>query len=150
MIHYRLVQIVSALFLIKQISMFYKKVFFPTAFSSEKAPKRKKIKEPVTEENETPNNNDADDDNTNVMPTPPPSKRQKKRQKREQNSIRSKDKEIEKTILYLTKWDTARDEWKYEKLRQIHIQKNIFDDSIIPIEHSDVAIRYLSTSNVKQ
>lgn len=82
------------------------------------------------------------------MPAPPPSKRQKKRQKREQISIRSKDKEVEKSISYLTKWDTARDDWKYEKLRQIHIQKSIFDESVIPDEHIDLAIRYLSTSKV--
>lgn len=82
------------------------------------------------------------------MPTPPPSKRQKKRQKKEQNSIQSKDKEVEKTISYLSKWDTARAEWKYEKLRQIHIQKNIFEESIISNEYSDTAIRYLSTSKV--
>lgn len=122
-----------------------------TAFSSAKAPKRKKIKKTPAEETveETPNNNEAADDNASVMPNPPPSKRQKKRQKREQISIRSKDKEVEKSITYLTKWDTARDEWKYEKLRQIHIQKNIFDSSVVPDEHIDVAIRYLSTSKVR-
>lgn len=102
----------------------------------------------MPEEGETQNTDNANDDSSNVMPTPAPSKRQKKRQKKEQNSIRSKDKETEKTISYLTKWNEARDEWKYEKLRQIHIQKNIFDESIIPDEHSDVAIRYLSTSKV--
>lgn len=123
-----------------------------TAFTTEKAPKRKKVKKPATEVGEAQNNNDADGDNSSIMPTPPPSKRQKKREKKEQReqiSGRSKDKEAEKTISYLTKWDAARDEWKYEKLRQIHIQKNIFDESIIPNEHSDVGIRYLATSKVK-
>lgn len=103
----------------------------------------------MTEDDETAqNNNDAGGNDTSVMPTPPPSKRQKKRQKREQNTVRSKDKEIERTITYLTKWDTTRDDWKYEKLRQIHIQKCVFDESIISDEHSNVAIRYLSTSKV--
>lgn len=122
---------------------------FHIAFSSDKKPKRKKVKRAnEAEESGAELNNDAVDGESNVMPTPPPSKRQKKRQKKEQNSIRSKDKEIEKTIAYLNKWDVARNEWKYEKLRQIHIQKNIFDASIIPDESSDVAIRYLSTSKV--
>lgn len=65
-----------------------------------------------------------------------------------QNLVRNKDKEIEKTISYLTKWDTNRDEWKYEKLQQIYIQKNIFDENIISNEHSDIAIKYLSTTKV--
>lgn len=133
----------------KQISIFFQKRTF-TAFSNEKAPKRKKVKRTVTEGGEPQNNNATnDDESSNVVPTPPPSKRQKKRQKREQNSVRSKDKEIDKTISYLTKWDQTRDDWKYEKLRQIHIQKNVFDESIIPDEHKDVAIRYLSTSKVR-
>lgn len=122
--------------------------FFRLAFSAEKVLKRKKIKRTAIEDGEAQNNSDAGDDKSNVMPAPPPSKRQKKRQKKEQNSVRSKDKETEKTISYLNKWDLARDEWKYEKLRQIHIQKNILDESTIPDECIDVAIRYLSTSKV--
>lgn len=82
------------------------------------------------------------------MPTPPPSKRQKKKEKRLQNIVRNKDKEVEKTVSYLTTWHTNRDEWKYEKLRQIFIQKNIFDEESIPDEHCEVAIQYLATSKV--
>lgn len=85
---------------------------------------------------------------TNGMPVPPPSKRQKKRQKKAQHVVRNKDADIEKTVTYLTKWDANRDEWKYEKLRQIFIQKNIFDENIIANEHSEVAIKYLATSKV--
>lgn len=93
---------------------------------------------------------DEDTENHNVMPAPPPSKRQKKRLKKANISVRDKDKEIERMISYLIKWDTNRDEWKYEKLRQIYIQKNIFDESIIPTEHIDVATRYLATSKVNK
>lgn len=93
--------------------------------------------------------NDNDNKEGNVMPAPPPSKRQKKRQKQVQNLVRNKDKEIEKTISYLTKWDTDRDEWKYEKLRQIYIQKNVFDENVISNEHSEIAIKYLSTTKVR-
>lgn len=102
------------------------------------------MKKLVAEEETIAENNDND----NLMPTPVPSKRQKKRQKHAQLVVRSKDKEVEKTIAYLTKWDINRTEWKYEKLRQIYIQKNIFDDGTIPEEHSDAAIRYLATSKV--
>lgn len=120
--------------------------FLYSAFKTDKKPpKRKKLKKLAEEAESQANEND---DNSNGMPAPPPSKRQKKRQKKEQNSTRNKDKEVEKTISYLTKWDTDRDEWKYEKLRQIFVQKNIFDESVIPSEHVDVALRYLSTSKV--
>lgn len=87
-------------------------------------------------------------DDGNVMPTPPPSKRQKKKQKKLRKLVRNPDQDIERAVAYLTKWDTNRDEWKYEKLRQIYIQKHLFDEKIISNDHSDVAIRYLSTSKV--
>ncbi|XP_031631869.1 uncharacterized protein C7orf50 [Contarinia nasturtii] len=110
--------------------------------TDKKPPKRKKLKKLAeTEESQT-NENEEE----NGMPAPPPSKRQKKKQKQQQNIVRNKDKEIEKTISYLVKWDTSRDEWKYEKLRQIFIQKNVFDEKVIDTEHCDVAIKYLATS----
>lgn len=113
------------------------------AFKGKRPKKKKKKKiEPIANE-EQPNENED-----SVVPTPPPSKRQKKKEKRLQVIVRNKDKELEKTIAYLATWDTNHDEWKYEKLRQIYIQKNIFDESAIPDEHSEVAMRYLSTSKV--
>lgn len=111
-----------------------------------KPPKRKKVKKLAEAEESSTNQNN--DEEGNVIPAPPPSKRQKKRQKQAQVTVRNKDVEIEKTISYLTKWDANRDEWKYEKLRQIYIQKNIFDENIIPTEHCEIAIKYLSTSQV--
>lgn len=114
--------------------------------SDKKAPKRKKLKKLTAEVDEPQTNDNAE--GANVMPTAPPSKRQKKRQKKVQVIVRNKEQEIEKTISYLTKWDTNRDEWKYEKLRQIYIQKHVFDEAIISNEHSDLAIKYLSTSKV--
>lgn len=116
--------------------------------TNKKPPKRKKLKKLTETDGGELQANENDGDNFNGMPTPPPSKRQKKRQKKMQIVTRTKDKEMEKTIAYLTKWDTERDEWKYEKLRQIFIQKHIFDETVIPSEHIDVAIKYLSTSKV--
>lgn len=121
--------------------------FIFSAFkTNKKPPKRKKLKKQAEEGEESQAH--ENEDNFNGMPAPPPSKRQKKRQKKVEQSTRNKDKEIEKTIAYLTKWDTDRDEWKYEKLRQIYIQKNVFDETVIATEHIDVAIKYLSTSKV--
>lgn len=83
-----------------------------------------------------------------MLPTAPLSKRQKKKQKKLLSLVKSKDKEVDKTIAYLTKWDTSRDEWKYEKLRQIFLQKHILDEKVIDDEHSELAIKYLTTSKV--
>lgn len=116
--------------------------------SDKKPPKRKKLKKQTTDAENEVENKVNDDENCNGIPAPPPSKRQKKRLKKANVTVRDIDKEIERTITYLTKWDTNRDEWKYEKLRQIYIQKHIFDEKIIQNEHCDVAISYLSTSKV--
>lgn len=111
-----------------------------TAFK--KPPKRPKIKK--VQPTETTDNNDEH----NVMPTPAPSKRQKKKLKKLQQTVKNVDKEIERTVAYLDKWDNNRSEWKYEKLRQIFIQKNVFNEEVISDEHVDTAIRYLATSQV--
>lgn len=76
------------------------------------------------------------------------SKRQKKRQKQAQVVVQRKDDDIEKTIGYLTKWKENRSEWKFEKLRQICVQKNILNEKVIPDEHFDLAIEYLATTQV--
>lgn len=84
-----------------------------------------------------------------LVPKPVLSKRQKKKLKQAQHTEKNKDKEIEKTVAYLTKWNLQRDEWKYEKLRQIFVQKNVFDDKVFDEEQSRIAIEYLATSKVQ-
>lgn len=111
--------------------------------TEEKPPKR--IKKKKTAEVEEPV---AEEESGNVLPTAPLSKRQKKKQKKLLNMTKSKDKEMEKTNAYLDKWNSNRDEWKYEKLRQIFLQKHVLDVNIIDDEHCDIAIKYLSTSKV--
>lgn len=78
------------------------------------------------------------------------SKRQKKKLKKTQIVEKSKDKEIEKAVKYLEVWRDNRDEWKYEKLRQIFLQKYVFDEKIFDDEQSQLAIEYLSSSKVKK
>lgn len=76
------------------------------------------------------------------------SKRQKKRMKQAQVHEKRKDDDNERTIAYLTKWQENREEWKFEKLRQITIQKNILNPIAIPEEHFALALEYLSTTKV--
>lgn len=118
-----------------------------TAFTAEtKPPKRIKKKKSAEEE---PPAEAANGESDNVLPTAPLSKRQKKKQKKLLTLVKSKDKEVEKTIAYLSKWDSDRDEWKYEKLRQIFLQKHVLDEKVIDDEHSELAIKYLATSKVR-
>lgn len=91
---------------------------------------------------------DGGEDMIGLVPKPVPSKRQKKKSKQMQSTEKNKDKEIEKTVAYLTKWNLHRDEWKYEKLRQIFVQKNVFDETVFDEEQSKIAIEYLATSKV--
>lgn len=93
--------------------------------------------------------NDGGEDMVGLVPKPVLSKRQKKKLKQMQNTEKNKDKEIEKSVAYLTKWSLHRDEWKYEKLRQIFVQKNVFDDKVFDEEQCAIAIEYLATSKVQ-
>lgn len=115
-----------------------------TAFCTEEKPPKRIKKKKTAEEEEVVVGGESE----NVLPTAPLSKRQKKKQKKLLNMTKSKDKEVEKTNAYLDKWNSNRDEWKYEKLRQIFLQKHIFDVNVIDDEHCDIAIKYLSTSKV--
>lgn len=76
------------------------------------------------------------------------SKRQKKRMKNVQAMAQRKDDDNVKTIAYLNKWQENRSEWKFEKLRQIAIQKNILNEKMIPDELFEVAVAYLATTQV--
>lgn len=76
------------------------------------------------------------------------SRRQKKRMKNVQVQAQRKDDDNVRTIAYLTKWQENRSEWKFEKLRQITIQKNILNEKIISDEQFEVALAYLATTKV--
>lgn len=124
------------------------------AFRSKDKPPKKKFKKSVTNATEEPPAVQENDDEQvisvegQLTTKPVLSKRQKKKLKKLQHHDKNKEKEVETIIAYLTKWNTNRDEWKYEKLKQIFIQKNVFNDQIIPDEHSEVAINYLTSSKV--
>lgn len=129
-------------------------LFIP-AFRSNDKPLKKKFKKSVTKATENGATNIVENEEDQVVSIegqlttkPVLSKRQKKKLRKLQHTDRSKDKEAEKVIAYLVKWNEDRDEWKYEKLKQIFIQKNVYDGDIITDEHSDIAINYLTTSKV--
>ncbi|XP_018567868.1 uncharacterized protein C7orf50 [Anoplophora glabripennis] len=47
---------------------------------------------------------------------------------------------------YLSKWKHCRSEWKFEKLKQIWLQQNLFDTSKIPSEFWETALEYFNGS----
>lgn len=124
------------------------------AFRPTDKPPKKKFKKSVTNvPQDESNTNEKEEDQVisvegQLTTKPVLSKRQKKKLRKIQHGERNKDKEAEKAFAYLTKWSENRDEWKYEKLKQIYIQKHIFDENIIDDAHSEIAINYLTTSKV--
>ncbi|XP_053952942.1 uncharacterized protein C7orf50 homolog isoform X2 [Anastrepha ludens] len=76
--------------------------------------------------------------------------RQKKKKKHEQRLQTTKDQTVSKERYrneeYLRKWKNARAEWKFEKLRQISIQRTVFEEEKISAEMWPIALEYLSSS----
>ncbi|XP_054733780.1 uncharacterized protein C7orf50 homolog isoform X1 [Anastrepha obliqua] len=76
--------------------------------------------------------------------------RQKKKKRHEQRLQATKEQTISKERYrneeYLRKWKNARAEWKFEKLRQISIQRTVFEEEKISAEMWPIALEYLSSS----
>lgn len=75
--------------------------------------------------------------------------RQKKKKKHQKNvevlKTNTAEKEREKNEVYLKNWENQNG-WRFEKKRQISIQKNIFDETEIDEDYWLIAIQYLSKS----
>ncbi|KAM7358529.1 uncharacterized protein ACRADG_003469 isoform 2-T2 [Cochliomyia hominivorax] len=76
--------------------------------------------------------------------------RQKKKQKHqkllEAQKGQSAEKEKQRNAEYLNKWKHARDSWKFEKLRQISIQQNMFESDKLDENVWPIALEYLAGS----
>lgn len=75
--------------------------------------------------------------------------RQKKKKKHQKNvevhKTNTTEKERENNEVYLKNWENQVN-WKFEKKRQISIQKNIFDELEIDEDYWLIAIQYLAKS----
>lgn len=49
-----------------------------------------------------------------------------------------------KALNYLSKWKHSRSDWKFEKLKQVWIQQNLFDSTKIPNEFWETTLEYFS------
>lgn len=74
------------------------------------------------------------------------SKRQKKREKFEklkaENKLKSETQMQQKALNYLSLWKHNRNEWKFEKLRQVWVQNHMFDKVSVPDEFWDTVVEY--------
>ncbi|XP_019544222.2 uncharacterized protein C7orf50 homolog [Aedes albopictus] len=75
-------------------------------------------------------------------------KRAKKREKHAKNKDelkqKARDREKEECRQYLQTWQDSRDKWKFQKIRQIYIQKHVFDEQYLDGAIWPVALEYLS------
>lgn len=55
----------------------------------------------------------------------------------------------QKCLNYLSLWKHNRQEWKFEKLRQVWLQQNLYNKAKIPDEFWDVLVQYFSNSKGK-
>lgn len=53
----------------------------------------------------------------------------------------------EKTFNYLSKWKHNRNEWKFEKLKQIWLQQNLFNSAKIPDEFWKTVVDYMGSAS---
>ncbi|CAL1678319.1 unnamed protein product [Lasius platythorax] len=77
-----------------------------------------------------------EDTNENAKIPKKPSKRQLKREKAIQVAVQKKQSSrinaMQKALNYLSMWKHSRNEWKFEKLRQIWLMDNLLDEDSIP------------------
>lgn len=74
--------------------------------------------------------------------------RQKKKKSHQKNVVSQKEssenKEVVKNQEYLTRWKNDKEQWKFEKLRQISIQNCCLDQSKMSDDVWEIAVEYLS------
>ncbi|PSN56986.1 hypothetical protein C0J52_04244 [Blattella germanica] len=74
-------------------------------------------------------------------------KKKKKSHKNKNNQISNKkDDDKDKCIDYLKKWQKDKNNWKFEKLKQIWLLKHMFDSENVPDSIFPILVEYISGS----
>ncbi|EAT38788.1 AAEL009356-PA [Aedes aegypti] len=75
-------------------------------------------------------------------------KRAKKREKHAKNvdeqKQKAKNREKEECRQYLQTWNDSREKWKFQKIKQVYIQKHVFDEDHLDGDMWPVVLEYLS------
>ncbi|XP_039485377.1 uncharacterized protein C7orf50 homolog [Drosophila santomea] len=85
-------------------------------------------------------------ENANAVVTVRQKKKQKHQQRLEAQKSQNSNKEAKVNKEYLLKWKESRQEWKFNKLRQISIQQTAFDEEKLDEELWPTALEYLASS----
>ncbi|XP_016966584.1 uncharacterized protein C7orf50 homolog [Drosophila biarmipes] len=85
-------------------------------------------------------------ENANAVVTVRQKKKQKHQQRLEAQRNQNSNKEAKINKEYLMKWKESRQEWKFNKLRQISIQQTAFDEEKLDAELWPIALEYLASS----
>ncbi|CAH1985670.1 unnamed protein product [Acanthoscelides obtectus] len=105
--------------------------------------KRKEIENSVPQE-------DNDVDGTEPIVEKKESIRAQKRRKHaellSQKKMKAELKMQQSALNYLSKWKHSRSDWKFEKLKQIWLQQNLYDEANIPKEFWEVTVEYFAGS----
>lgn len=76
-------------------------------------------------------------------------KRKKYKDLIEQKRLKNEENMQKQCLNYISKWKHARDSWKFEKLKQIWIQKHIHDNVMIPNEFWNLVLEYFNNGKGK-
>ena len=85
-------------------------------------------------------------ENQNAILTVRQKKKLKHQERIQSQRSESSGKEMKRNEEYLQKWKHSRNEWKFEKLRQISIQQSVFDEKKLSASVWPLALEYLSGS----
>lgn len=119
----------------------------------------KKLKRSKTQENNSDEDDDVDSqptaaqlkeaarpENAYAVVTVRQKKKQKHQQRLEAQKSQSSNKDAKVNKEYLLKWKESRQDWKFNKLRQISIQQTAFDVEKLDDELWPTALEYLASS----
>lgn len=124
----------------------------------EEPPKKSKKRKHVEEDENQVNGNNTEENNTSnkeddiesAKKPKPESKRSLKRKKHakllEEKKLKAELNMQHSVLNYLSKWKHARSDWKFEKLKQIWLQQNLFIVDKLPEEYWSTVVEYLNGS----
>lgn len=76
-------------------------------------------------------------------------KRKKHAQLMNEKKIKAEEALKQKCLNYLSRWKHNNSEWKFEKLKQLWLQRNMFDSEKVPDEFWDTLVEYFNSAKGK-
>ncbi|KAJ3630953.1 hypothetical protein MTP99_012114 [Tenebrio molitor] len=115
-------------------------------YKPKKKKKKNHDKQPESDENGLPPTNTAEKKKEESIRA---QKRKKHVQLLEEKKVKKELHSQQESLNYLSKWKHTRDEWKFEKLRQIWLLHNLYDSDKIPQEFWETLLEYFNNAQGK-